>query len=303
MGLKWNTDDLSAELQRKLLDAIDRNIDNKRDPFNSQEIANTLFALVEMQIQIADLFMLQLTKKLVDQVRKYLESGEFISEEKDQVALALTWLLHTEYCLSSTVTSIGTSTTSLGRCIGEANDIEIGQAMLLDECRRLARDLTESHYNAEETRSITISDLQKDVFTCLKLVTTNDTNPDQTLYLREEYRLGVSNCVSVDIFIPPGLRYNKNTVSVEKKGTVIEVNGSSHFSIMDRQANRYEYNIQTLKKKELLEAMGYMYIDIPYNEWDQLKRDEHAKVSYLKKKFAGIIQKMKYKSSTTNVKS
>ena len=97
MGLKWNTDDLSAELQRKLLDAIDRNIDNKRDPFNSQAIANTLFALVEMQIQIADLFMLQLTKKLVDQVRKYLESGEFISEEKDQVALALTWLLPVSY--------------------------------------------------------------------------------------------------------------------------------------------------------------------------------------------------------------
>ena len=113
---------------------------------------------------------------------------------------------------------------------------------------------------------------------------TNNTNPDQTLYLREEYRLGVSNCVSVDIFIQPGLRYNEDTVSVEKKGTVIEVNGPSHFSIMDRQTNRYEYNIQTLKKKELLEAMDYMYIDIPYNEWDQLRRDKDAKVSYLKKK-------------------
>lgn len=90
--------------------------------------------------------------------------------------------------------------------------------MLLDECRRLARDLTESHYNAEETGSIRISDLQKDVFTCLKLVITNNMNPDQTLYLQEEYRLGVSNCVSVDIFIPPGLRYNEHTVSVEKKG-------------------------------------------------------------------------------------
>ena len=132
---------------------------------------------------------------------------------------------------------------------------------------------------------------------------TNNTNPDQTLYLREEYRLGVSNCVSVDIFIQPGLRYNEDTVSVEKKGTVIEVNGPSHFSIMDRQTNRYEYNIQTLKKKELLEAMGYMYIDIPYNEWNQLKRDKDAKVSYLKKKMAGIIQKTKYKSSTRNVKS
>lgn len=53
---------------------------------------------------------------------------------------------------------------------------------------------------------------------------------------------------------------------------------------MDRQTNRYEYNIQTLKKKELLEAMGYMYIDIPYNEWDQLRRDKDATVSYLKKK-------------------
>lgn len=113
---------------------------------------------------------------------------------------------------------------------------------------------------------------------------TNNTNPDQTLYLREEYRLGVSNCVSVDIFIQPGLRYNEDTVSVEKKGTVIEVNGPSHFSIMDRQANRYKYNIQTLKKKELLEAMGYVYVDIIYYEWDQLGSDKNAKISFLKKK-------------------
>ena len=113
---------------------------------------------------------------------------------------------------------------------------------------------------------------------------TNNTNPNQTLCLGEEYRLGVSNCVSVDIFIPPGLRYNEHIVSAEKKGTVIEVNGPSHFSIMDRESNRYEYNIQTLKKKELLEAMGYIYIDIPYIEWSHLKRDKDAKISYLKDK-------------------
>ena len=111
-----------------------------------------------MQIQIADLFMLQLTKKLVDQVRKYLESGEFIIEAKDQVALALTWLLHTEYYLSSITTTEGTNT------------IEIDRAEVLDEWRGIAQDFTERHYNAEETRNITISNLQKDGFTCLKLM-------------------------------------------------------------------------------------------------------------------------------------
>ena len=156
--------------------------------------------------------------------------------------------------------------------------------MFLDECRRLARDLTESHYNAEETGNITISDLQKDVFTCLKLMITNNMNSNQASRLQEEYRLGVSNCVSVDIFIPPDLVYNEDILNEEKKGTVIEVNGPSHFSIIDRRSNIYEYDIQTLKKKELLEAMGYIYIDIPYNEWIHLKRDKDAKISYLKKK-------------------
>ena len=113
---------------------------------------------------------------------------------------------------------------------------------------------------------------------------TNNSNSKEASCLREEYRLGISNCVSVDIFIPPGLRYTEGIVTAEKKGTVIEVNGPSHFSIMDRQSNQYEYNIQTLRKMELLEAMGYVYIDIPYYEWNHLGRDKTAKISYLKNK-------------------
>lgn len=62
------------------------------------------------------------------------------------------------------------------------------------------------------------------------------------------------------------------------------MNGPSHFLIMDRNSSRYEYNIQTLRKKELLEAMGYAYIDIPYYEWNHLGRDKNAKISYLKNK-------------------
>ena len=84
----------------------------------------------------------------------------------------------------------------------------------------------------------------------------NNINPNQASCVREEYRRGVSNRVLVDIFVPSDLLYNEQIVTAEKKGTVIEVNDLSHFSIIDRQANRYEYNIQTLKKKELFEAMG-----------------------------------------------
>ncbi len=283
MGLKWNNNDLTPALQSKLLVSVDRNANG----FNSQNIANTLLALVEMQIPIADLHCLQLIRKLINQVGVYLNDEDFIIEAKDQVALALTWLLHTEYCLSrSTNTTTSTSSKSRSSCIDETCNIEIDQAEVLEECRRLAHDLAERHYNAQETGNITISDLQKDVFTCLKLMITKNTNSNQASCLREEHRLGVSNCVSVDIFIPPDLRCNENivTLAAEKKGTVIEVNGPSHFSIMDRHSNKYEYNIQTLKKKDLLEAMGYIYIDIPYYEWCHLKRDKDAKVSYLKNK-------------------
>merc|ERR1711918_310347 len=108
--------------------------------------------------------------------------------------------------------------------------------------RGIAQDFTERHYNAEETRNITISNLPKDGFTCLKLMITNNMNFNQALLLRAQYHLG--------------------------------------FSIMHRQANKYDYNLKTLKKKELLEKMGYIYIYIPYYDSNHLRGDNNANISY-----------------------
>ena len=86
------------------------------------------------------------------------------------------------------------------------------------------------------------------------------TYPEKASCFQQIYRLGISNSISVDIFIQPGLRYNEDVVATEKKGTVIEVHGPSHFLIIDRQSDRYKYNVRSLRKEELFEAMGYVYI-------------------------------------------
>ena len=53
----------------------------------------------------------------------------------------------------------------------------------------------------------------------------NKKNPEEAACFRQVYRLGISNCISVDIFIPPSLRYYEDVVATETKGPVIEVNG------------------------------------------------------------------------------
>merc|ERR1712227_371190 len=101
---------------------------------------------------------------------------------------------------------------------------------------------------------------------------------------KEESRLGIENFVSVDFFILSDLAYNNQVLNVEKKGTVIEVNGPSQFSVKGGQTRNYDYIVQTLKKKELLEAMVYLYIDVPNYKWRNLRQEKNAKISYFRYK-------------------
>merc|ERR1712227_602456 len=93
---------------------------------------------------------------------------------------------------------------------------------------------------------ITESNFQNDVFRILKKL-------DKDIEM--EYKCGIWDCISVDIYI-------KNS------NTIIEVNGPNHFDFKN------EYNLKTLRKKELLIELGFNYIDISYKEWNSLNNDE-----------------------------
>ena len=73
---------------------------------------------------------------------------------------------------------------------------------------------------------------------------------------------------------------------------MIEVNGPSHFrqSPGVNESNLYSLNINTLKKQELLEKMGYVYVDIPYYEWDEIGNDIEKRKRYLKGKLDLIVK-------------
>ena len=141
---------------------------------------------------------------------------------------------------------------------------------------------------------VTISQLQSDVFQCIKQLIGGQTN-----VVEQEYQVGVANCISVDIYIPPSSTFlqNKSNSATNgytdiRKGIMVEVNGPSHFQQSPgvNDSNRYSLNVKTVRKQELLEKMGYVYVDIPYYEWDKIGNDKKKKKLYLKGKLEMVVK-------------
>merc|ERR1711965_1246773 len=83
---------MDEDLQTILLDAIDHNVDHDRDPFNSEEIANTLLALNQMGLKWnTNYFSADLQRKLLDAIDRNVDHGRdpFNSQEIANTLLAL----------------------------------------------------------------------------------------------------------------------------------------------------------------------------------------------------------------------
>ena len=145
--------------------------------------------------------------------------------------------------------------------------------------------------NSPVHQVITESQLQRNVFQCVQNLFVDSTS------IESEYKVGVADCISVDIYIPPSslvvgfqddndLNSNSNTSEIvtSEKGIMVEVNGPSHYIQVGPGRSDKVLNVATLRKQQLLEKMGYLYVDIPYDEWDDLKNDERSKKAYLREK-------------------
>ena len=77
---------------------------------------------------------------------------------------------------------------------------------------------------------------------------------------------------------------NTNEIVNSEKGIMVEVNGPSHYIQVGPGRSDKVLNVATLRKQQLLEKMGYLYVDIPYDEWNDLKNDERSKKAYLREK-------------------
>ena len=111
----------------------------------------------------------------------------------------------------------------------------------------------------------------------------------------------VADCISVDIYLPPSsylllsqeendVNSNTNESTKFDKGIMVEVNGPSHFlQVEPSGSNTFCPTVKTLKKQQLLEKMGYLYIEVPYYEWHKIRNDDSKKKVYLKTKFQKLL--------------
>merc|ERR1712146_385251 len=88
--------------------------------------------------------------------------------------------------------------------------------------------------NSPVHQVITESQLQRNVLKCVQKLFVDSTR------IESEYKVGVANCISVDIYIPPSssvvgsqdnndLNSNTNEIVTSDKGIMVEVNGPSHY--------------------------------------------------------------------------
>ena len=116
--------------------------------------------------------------------------------------------------------------------------------------------------------------------------------------MKSEYKVGVGDSISVDIYIPPSTflfpsqeeNNNINESTKFDKGIMVEVNGPSHFLHVEASgSNTFSPTVKTLRKQQLLEKMGYLYIEVPYYEWHKIRNDDSKKNVYLKTKFQKLL--------------
>merc|ERR1711988_1480083 len=251
MGVTWDALP-SQQLRDALYTAIYRNVNQ----FNPQEIANTLLAINQMKVnQNLDFEILWSSADK--------NFNRFIPIEKHELALALTcWTAFRNEAFS--------------------NELNNSVVNLISKFK---------NYNSLVCHDVTKSQLQSDVFQCIKQLIGGQTN------VKHEYQVGVANCISVDIYVPPSSTFlqnksNTNGYTDIRKGIIVEVNGPSHFQQSPgvNESNRYSLNVKTVKKQELLEKMGYLYVDIPYYEWDKIGNDKKKKKLYLKGKLEMVVK-------------
>merc|ERR1712146_569146 len=88
--------------------------------------------------------------------------------------------------------------------------------------------------NSPVHQVITESQLQRNVLKCVQKLFVDSTR------IESEYKVGVANCISVDIYIPPfspvigsqdnnDLNSNNNEIVTSNKGIMVEVHGPSHY--------------------------------------------------------------------------
>ena len=258
MNIKWTDFDFNNNLQNNLIRSVEHNVNH----FNPQEIANTLLALYQLGLKWTN-FNDNLQNNLIGSVEDNVNQFNPQNIANTLLALVKMKVSINELCILKLLRIININFNNI---VNDESISQIGQVLtrilltsyginLSNEVNILINEIKskKNKVNLE----ITESHLQNDVFRILKKL-----NKD----IEMEYKCGIWDCITVDIYI-------KNS------NTVIEVNGPNHFDFKN------EYNLKTLRKKELLIELGFNYIDISYKEWNSLNNDEE-KLVYLKTKLS-----------------
>jgi hypothetical protein len=256
LGLKWTN--FNNDLQNNLIGSVEHNV-NK---FIPQGIANTLLALYQLGLKWTN-FNNDLQNNLIGSVEHNVNKFNPQGIANTLLALVEMRVSINELCILKLLKIININFNDI---VNDEIILQIGQVLtrilltnyrinLSDEGKVIVNQIKGK--NDKVNLEIRESDLQNDVFRILKKL-------DKDIEM--EYKCGIWACISVDIYI-------KNS------NTVIEVNGPHHFDFKN------EYNLKTLRKRELLIELGFNYIDISYKEWIYLNNDEE-KLFFLKTKLS-----------------